>query len=117
MGNRASHVLSYYHTQREVVKMQMDAGGCSADFADARARCEEWRKKKGKAVDVRRCREATAALRRCMVKKEEHFRTCIDAMDKGLEEDERWRKREWFDDKPSVEERWKWRWWTGMLRP
>ncbi|CAM0948317.1 unnamed protein product [Alopecurus aequalis] len=117
MGNKASQMLSYYHTQREVVKMQMDSGGCGTKFADARSLCEKWRRGKGTTADVWRCREATAALRRCMASKEAHFRTCIAALDKGLEEDENWRKREWFEEKPPAEERWKWRWWTGMLKP
>ncbi|KAM3193424.1 hypothetical protein ACQJBY_070186 [Aegilops geniculata] len=114
MGNKMTQVLSYYHTERVLVKTRMEEGGCLEAFDDARRSCEK-RQSTGFGSDVRTCMNMTARLRRCMQCNEAHFRTCIRDMDKGLDHDDKALRIGWYSTPPPEEQRWKWRWWTGMI--
>ncbi|KAM3213713.1 hypothetical protein ACQJBY_066240 [Aegilops geniculata] len=116
MGNKMTQVLSYYHTERVLVKARMEDGGCLAEFDDARRWCEK-RELKGAGSDVRRCMDRTARLRKCMQCNEAHFRTCIRDMEKGLDHDDNVWRIGWYTTPLHEDQRWKWRWWTGMIRP
>jgi hypothetical protein len=109
MGNYASNALSYGHTQREVVKMAMDAGGCGGEYRQAHRHCDG----RENAADVQACIKATADLRRCMDGNQCHFKNFIKTMEEGLDQDDQ--RRSGTYSVPEAE-RWRWRWWTGMIR-
>ncbi|KAF7110775.1 hypothetical protein CFC21_110856 [Triticum aestivum] len=115
MGNKMTQVLSYYHTERGLVKTRMEEGGCLRKFDSARYWCEK-RQSTGAGSDVRTCMGKTARLRECMQCNEAHFRTCIRDMDKGLKHDDNALRIGWlYTTPPPEDQRWKWRWWTGMI--
>ncbi|KAF7087569.1 hypothetical protein CFC21_090747 [Triticum aestivum] len=114
MGNYMSNQLSYRHTQRVVVKMDMEKGGCGTEFHWARTNCEG----RKNAADVQRCIKSTAALQECMEGNKCHFNNYIKIMNKGLDEDE---QRHGSSSRyllfwEQQDRRWRWRWWTGMIR-
>ncbi|XBH75313.1 hypothetical protein VPH35_102095 [Triticum aestivum] len=114
MGNYMSNQLSYRHTQRVVVKMDMEKGNCGEQFRWAQIGCQS----RKKVADVQRSIKATAALQRCMEEDKCHFKNYIKIMNKGLDEDEQRGRSSsgllyyWENQ----DRRWRWRWWTGMIR-
>jgi hypothetical protein len=111
MGNYMSNQLSYRHTQPVLVRTAMEAGGCGTTFQAARNHCAG---KKKTAAEIQECMKWTLQLRECMEGNECHFKNYIKMMDEGLDQDEG--KTERYKGYESKEERWRWRWWTGMIR-